>query len=175
MPALVSIQVVQVSVAEPREVTPIFLPLKSCMKAGQGLPAFGESTWLPITSCSTTAMEPPATIFILAPRCTAEFTTSTGDMKDSMLLAIMAWAPSGDAGIICSSHLMPAFSQYPLLMATRIIMLPSPGKSWKRTVSPLPWACATGAHSMAAALAAVATKALNVLFMSYLLVVNETT
>ena len=67
------------------------------------------------------------TIFIFDPLSTALFATSVGPKNDVMLPAIMACAPSGEAGIICSSHLMPAFSQNPFAMATRTSMLPMPG------------------------------------------------
>ncbi len=100
-----------ISVEAPRAVTPIFLPFRSCMNAGQPLPALGVSTWLPTSSAFTLVTAPPATIFILAPRSTAPFITSAGPRAESMLFASIAWIPSGAAGIGCSSHLMPAFSQ----------------------------------------------------------------
>ncbi len=112
MPALVIMKRMAVSVDAPRAVTPMRLPLKSAMNAGQGLPAFGAGMSVATTICSRLDTRLPVTIFTFAPFLMAPMMTSAGAMAESMLLASIACTPSGAAGITCNWHLMPYFSQY---------------------------------------------------------------
>ena len=69
----------------------------------------------------------PTTVLILAPRSTAAATTSMGVSDTSIEPPISACTPSGAAGMVLSSHTIPACWHQPLLRATRIIRFPEPG------------------------------------------------